>query len=152
MPVRPVLVLILVILIPHSHGVLIAAYAAAPGSSMKFTVPKLLLHSEGAVVLIASCVLYRELGASWLTFAILFLAPDLSMLGYLAGTKIGADAYNAVHTYVGPFLVWSLVYLTHRPSLLPFCVIWIAHIGFDRLCGYGLKYESGFKDTHLNRV
>ena len=31
-------------------------------------------------------------------------------------------------------------------------LIWLAHIGVDRLLGYGLKYPTGFKDTHLQRV
>ncbi|KKB35215.1 hypothetical protein QY97_01956 [Bacillus thermotolerans] len=31
-------------------------------------------------------------------------------------------------------------------------LIWSAHIGMDRAIGYGLKYSTHFKDTHLNRV
>lgn len=119
---------------------------------MKFSGPNLLLRSEGLAVLIAACVAYRELGESWGKFAALFLAPDLLMLGYLLGKKVGAGIYNTGHTYTAPFLLWVLVYSLHRPGLFAFCLIWTAHIGFDRLLGYGLKYSSGFKDTHLNRV
>jgi hypothetical protein len=119
---------------------------------MKFSGPKLLLHAEGLFVLLAACILYRHSGESWGRFAALFLAPDLSMLGYVFGKSVGACAYNAFHTYSAPVLLWIVLTLAHEPSLFWICVIWIAHIGFDRVLGYGLKYESGFKDTHLNRA
>lgn len=119
---------------------------------MKPSGPKLLLHLEGLVVFAAACALYRQLSASWLTFALLFLAPDLSMLGYFLGKKNGALAYNSVHTYLGPFLLGADIYFANQPALIPICVIWVAHIGLDRLIGYGLKYETDFKDTHLRRV
>jgi hypothetical protein len=119
---------------------------------MKISGPRILLHLEGLAVSIAACALYRQLGASWITFAILFLAPDISMLGYLLGKRNGALAYNSVHTYLGPFLLGTSAFLANQPTLLPICLIWIAHIGLDRAIGYGLKYESEFKDTHLGRV
>ncbi len=119
---------------------------------VKLSGPKILLHVEGLVVLVTACAVYRVLGASWTKFAVLFLAPDLFMLGYFFGKKTGARFYNSVHTYVGPFLLGLVGYLANQPALFPFCVIWTAHIGFDRLLGYGLKYESDFKDTHLRRV
>lgn len=119
---------------------------------MSLSVPKALLHLEGLVVLIAACVAYRSFGASWYKFGILFLAPDLSMLGYLFGKKVGAIAYNCVHTYVGPFLLCLLAHLANLPALFPLCIIWLAHIGLDRLLGYGLKYGIDFKTTHLHRV
>lgn len=119
---------------------------------MKIPSPKSLLHLEGFAVVVAACIFYRELGASWLWFAGLFLAPDLLMIGYVFGKKAGARAYNAGHTYAAPFLLWLVVYLAHQPALFPVCVIWVAHIGFDRLIGFGLKYETGFKDTHLAKV
>lgn len=96
--------------------------------------------------------MYRELGGSWRRFALLFLAPDLLMLGYVFGLKTGARVYNAGHTYASPFLLWAIVYFGHRSALFPLCLIWVAHIGFDRLLGYGLKYNCAFKDTHLQRV
>ena len=119
---------------------------------MKLSGPKLLLHAEGLAVLVAACIVYHEVAASWGLFAALFLAPDLLMVGYLFGKKVGAPLYNAGHTYTAPFLLWLVVYFAHQPSLFPLCLIWAAHIGFDRLLGYGLKYESGFKDTHHSRV
>jgi hypothetical protein len=119
---------------------------------MKFSGPKLLLHLEGLVVLMAACALYQKLGASWIRFAILFLAPDLSMFGYFLGKTIGAHLYNVAHTYVAPFALGSIAYFASLPSLFPICLIWMAHVGFDRFLGYGLKYNTDFKDTHLHRV
>ncbi len=114
--------------------------------------PKILLHVEGAAVLFAACAGYHQLHGSWLLFAVLFLAPDLFMLGYLINPKIGAAAYNIVHTYTGPLLLLVILWLANAPSQLPLVLIWFAHIGMDRMLGYGLKYPTAFKDTHLNRV
>lgn len=119
---------------------------------MKPLSPKILLHAEGLAVLVVACVAYHGLHAAWLWFAVLFLAPDLSMIGYAFGVKPGAMAYNAAHTYVGPLLLGVLAYLAPAPSLYSYALIWTAHIGFDRLLGYGLKYDTAFKDTHLGRV
>ncbi|MCR6656907.1 MAG: DUF4260 domain-containing protein [Opitutus sp.] len=114
--------------------------------------PKLLLHVEGAVVLVAAVFAYAKLGASWGYFALLFFVPDISMVAYAAGTRAGAWSYNAAHTYFGPALLAVVAYAAQYAGLLSVAVVWIAHIGFDRLLGYGLKYPSNFKDTHLHRV
>jgi hypothetical protein len=119
---------------------------------MKIFSPKTLLHLEGGVVLTAAGIAYHQLGASWWEFAALFLAPDLFMLGYLANLKLGAALYNLGHTYVVPFILGLIGYAAHAPGVYAVSVIWIAHIGFDRLVGYGFKYPTHFKDTHLGRV
>jgi hypothetical protein len=114
--------------------------------------PKPLLHIEGAAVLISACVLYRQSQAAWLWFGLLFFAPDLSMLGYFAGKKLGSALYNLVHTYTAPILALSTLWFSGRTSHSWVILIWLAHVGFDRMLGYGLKYETAFKDTHLQRV
>ena len=111
--------------------------------------PKPLLHLEGAAVFIASLFAYQWNHSSWLLLALLFLVPDLSMIGYVVGSRIGAIAYNAIHTYVGPFVLGAYSLGTGQHRLLLLTLIWIAHIGFDRTLGFGLKYPTGFKDTHL---
>lgn len=116
------------------------------------TKPRLLLHVEGAVVLLAAILAYRQIHAGWLLFAALFLVPDLSMLGYLLNAKIGAAAYNLVHTYSLPLLVFALAFYTSKPFLYPYVLIWAGHIGMDRMLGFGLKYPTGFKDTHFQRI
>ncbi|MGC4049469.1 MAG: DUF4260 domain-containing protein [Paludibaculum sp.] len=111
--------------------------------------PRPLLHLEGAAVLVLSLYAYQAQHASWGLFALLLLVPDLSMLGYLVNARAGAQAYNAVHTYVGPLLL-ALYSVGAHPALLPLALIWLAHIGMDRMLGYGLKYPTHFKDTHLS--
>lgn len=85
-------------------------------------------------------------------FLVLILSPDLVMLGYLAGKRIGAICYNVGHSYIGPILLAFLAFFLSHPLLAQLAMIWVAHIGFDRAIGYGLKYATDFKDTHLNRV
>jgi hypothetical protein len=112
--------------------------------------PRLLLRLEGMVVLMVSVVLFARGDHSWWLFALLFLVPDLSFLGFLAGPRLGAASYNALHTYMGPLALAAVFLLAGVPVAIP--LIWMAHIGFDRLLGYGLKYPSGFSDTHLGRI
>ena len=99
-----------------------------------------------------SAVLYTRTGASWWLFAALFLAPDLSMLGYLAGACWGARVYNAIHTYVVPATLALCALLLHAHLALAIALIWACHIGVDRALGYGLKYADGFSYTHLGLI
>lgn len=117
-----------------------------------FTKPALLLRIEGAFALGVSILLYHESHSSWILFAVLFFSPDLFMLGYLLNTRIGAAVYNFVHTILAPGVLIVIAILTFRQQLLPFAFIWTAHIGFDRMLGYGLKYPTRFQDTHLQHV
>ena len=110
------------------------------------------LRIEGAVVLVAAVVAYSQLGAGWGAFAMLFLLPDLSFLGYLAGPRVGAATYNAAHSYIGPVAMLVIASLGDAPVAMAAGLIWCAHIGFDRALGYGLKYATGFADTHLGRI
>jgi hypothetical protein len=114
--------------------------------------PTALLRAEGVALLVLSVLLYRETGGGWLMFGGLLLAPDLSMLGYLAGPKLGAAIYNAFHTYAVPAVVGALGMIFASPLAVPVALIWLAHIGMDRTLGYGLKYPSSFRDTHLEHV
>jgi Domain of unknown function (DUF4260) len=114
--------------------------------------PKLLLHVEGGAVFVASLILYAYTGGNWLIFALLILAPDLSALGYLAGTKVGAYVYNTFHFYLWPAGLALYGLLGSNPLAMQLAFIWAAHIGADRMLGFGLKYPTEFKDTHLNRV
>ena len=114
--------------------------------------PRLLLHLEGAAFLLAAGILYQRSHAGWLWFALLFFTPDFFMLGYLANKKVGALIYNLGHTYAAPLLLLLALSLSGQSTYGWLALIWLAHIGFDRLLGYGLKYETAFKDTHLQRV
>lgn len=114
--------------------------------------PKYLLHLEGFLVLVAAGASYGHFHYSWWKFAALFLIPDLAMIGYFAGPKVGALFYNLGHTYLSVAIAGAAGLMVHWHPVLPVCLIWLAHIGFDRGLGYGLKYPTAFKDTHLARV
>ncbi len=111
--------------------------------------PRLLLRAEGALVAVAAIVLFRHAGGRWGFFALFFLVPDVSMLGYLAGPRVGAAVYNGVHSYLAPGAAAAAGLAF--PAVLPLAATWLAHIGFDRMLGYGLKYATAFGDTHLGR-
>ena len=111
-----------------------------------------LLRLEGACYGIAALLVYWQLGFSWWMFALLILAPDLSMIGYLVGPRFGAICYNVVHATVLPWAMLLYYYLRPSDLTLALTMIWFAHIGIDRVLGYGLKYVSGFKDTHLGSI
>ncbi len=119
---------------------------------MKPALPAVLVRIEGAVMLALSILLYGLNGNSWLLFVVLFLVPDLSMLGYLGGPRIGAVSYNLFHTYAPPGLLAAFGLLTGSSLLASVALIWFSHIGFDRMVGFGLKYPTGFFDTHLHRL
>ena len=113
---------------------------------------QMLLRVEGLAVLTLTLLLYAYYGVGWVWFAVLILAPDLSMLGYLAGPRAGAATYNTVHTYVGPVLIWVGGAFLESRATTALALIWAAHIGLDRALGYGLKYATGFGHTHLGAL
>ena len=114
------------------------------------TRPPALLRLEGAAVLAVAAWAFSSTGASWWLFVGLLLAPDLSVVGFARGPRFGAAMYNVGHTYAAPALLalmaplWSFA--------LPVALVWAAHIGMDRMLGYGLKLPTGFKDTHLGTL
>lgn len=116
------------------------------------TLPATLLRLEGAAVFATAIALYANLGASWLLFALLFFVPDLSMVGYLANPRIGSLTYNALHTYALPAILAVVAFTIQWNPGIQIALIWFAHLGMDRMLGYGLKYPNAFKNTHLQQV
>jgi hypothetical protein len=114
--------------------------------------PRILLRLEGGATLAAAVAAYVAGGWSWWLFAGLFLAPDIGFAGFLVDRRVGAAVYNALHTYAVPTGLGLSAILAGAPAAFPVAIIWIAHIGFDRLLGYGLKYPTGFGDTHLGTI
>lgn len=116
------------------------------------TRPSLLLRAEGVAALVLTLVMYAAVGASWWIFILLILWPDLALLAYLTNERAGAIAYNAVHTYIVPALLFAFGFLLESQAAMAFALIWAAHIGADRALGFGLKYRSARRPTHLQRV
>jgi hypothetical protein len=111
-----------------------------------------LLRLEGAAALALFLTLYAQGGHGWGYFAAGFLTPDLAMLGYLHSARVGAWLYNAAHTYLGPLALLGLGWVGEQVWAVPIGLIWASHVAFDRMLGYGLKYERGFSFTHLGQV
>lgn len=105
---------------------------------------------EGVAVLAAALGTLWWLEADLLLVALLALAPDLSMLGYLAGPRVGARTYNLAHVYAGPLGLVGIGLWAGLPLAVVGGVVWAAHVGADRAVGYGLKYADGFGSTHLD--
>ncbi len=128
-----------------------AANSTAISSTTGAMETRLLQRLEGLVMLGLGVGAYVWLGQSWLVFALVFLVPDLSMLGYLHSVRTGTVTYNLVHTYSAPALM-AVSGLLLGPAMFGLAAIWTAHIGFDRALGYGLKLSSGFQQTHLGPI
>ena len=113
---------------------------------------KKLIQLEGMIVMILGIYIYFASGYSWWIFLLLLFVPDISMAGYMINTKIGAYLYNASHTFIAPLLLLLVGIMFSMDSLLMVGLIWMVHIGMDRMMGYGLKYKTHFKDTHIQRL
>jgi len=113
-----------------------------------------LVRLEGLIVGLTATIAFDYWQGSWLWFALLILTPDLGMVGYLVNPTIGSYTYNLTHAYLGPILLLLLLLVQGEPPqfwLLMTCM-WLAHIGFDRCLGFGLKYPTSFRDTHLQKL
>lgn len=113
---------------------------------------KFLLHAEGFAVLILSLYFYGHSQFSWIAFGFLLFTPDLSMIGYFFNHHLGSLLYNLFHTYSLSIVLIMFALLLSNQNLLAIGLILSAHMGMDRMMGYGLKYPSAFKETHLQRV
>ena len=110
------------------------------------------LRLEGAAAFIAGLALFGWLGGPWLLVIPLLLLPDVSMVGYLRGPRLGALTYNAVHTWAAGLAVLGLGLATGLVAVSIVGAILVAHVGMDRAAGYGLKLPTSFQDTHLGRI
>ena len=108
------------------------------------------LRLEAVLAAGGAIAAYAYLGFPWWLFGALILVPDVAMFGYLGGPRLGAMTYNLAHTYIAPALLAGLGYLFHEPLVWGLAAIWCAHIGLDRVLGYGLKLAGDFKHTHLS--
>lgn len=109
-----------------------------------------LLRAEGLCVLLFALWVYGRMDYSWIVMGVFFMAPDLTMLAYRKGARVGSVVYNAAHSYVGPLLL-SAMAVNMDTALFQPALIWFAHIGFCRLGRFGLKYPDSFGHTHLGQ-
>jgi Domain of unknown function (DUF4260) len=113
--------------------------------------PNTYLRLESAAIFGACVAALVYLGCPWWLAAVLFLTPDLAMLGYLINPQVGAISYNLAHFQLLAIGLAAFGLISSLPTLTLIGLIWLAHIEFDRTLGYGLK-NSSFQDTHLGRI
>ncbi len=111
--------------------------------------PRLFLLAEAAVLFIAALVAFAATEQSWWIVPAVLLLPDLAMSGYARSSRFGALVYNLAHSYPLPTLLGAVGLWQDSPLVQALAVVWFAHIGMDRMLGYGLKYDDGFAHTHL---
>ena len=111
-----------------------------------------ILRIESAAIGVAGVAGYLLLGGPLLLLVPALLAPDLSALGYLGGSRIGAVTYNLFHNWALAVGLGFVGLAAEQPWLLMAATVVTAHVGFDRALGYGLKLPTGFRDTHLGRI
>lgn len=118
---------------------------------------KLVLKLEELAMWIGCIILLYLSQVDWWWYALMFLGPDVSMLGYLFNTKVGAWCYNLLHhkglSIILVVVGWIIEVYTPGPYFIMYTgIILFGHSSMDRFFGYGLKYENGFKFTHLGKI
>ncbi len=121
-------------------------------TSENLITPTRMQRLEGLLLLGAAIWIFAQGGETWWLFALLLLAPDVSMLGYIDDPVMGAAVYNVGHILLGPAVLLAWGVGSASGLLLALGAVWLAHIGLDRLAGYGLKYADGFHHTHLGMI
>lgn len=116
------------------------------------SLPRAILHFEGAAVLVLATAAFFRLGFPWWLFLILLAAPDLSLLALAAGPRLGGVVYDLVHTMAWPLIVLFAGWWLGQDTAVAVGLGWLAHLGMDRALGIGLRYLDGRKETHMGRV
>lgn len=109
-------------------------------------------HLEGAGLLAGSLLAYTTTGQPWWLVPLTLLSPDLSAIGYLFGTKVGARSYNLTHITPLPGVLVAVGWWQNTSLAVALGLVWLAHIGLDRMLGYGLNYGDDFQHTHLSGI
>jgi hypothetical protein len=113
---------------------------------------KTIISIEEVAMFLLAIFGFSLLPFSWWVFPALLLLPDLSMIGYLINTKIGAIVYNLFHHKALAILIYVVGYQFSNSIFQLVGVILFAHASMDRVFGYGLKYFTDFKHTHLGII
>jgi hypothetical protein len=128
------------------------APAPTPVAGMTTGAVRTWLRLEGLAAFVIGLAVFGASGGNWLFVIPLLLLPDVSVIGYLAGPRIGTFTYNLVHNWVPGFVTLGIGLWLASPAITLAAAILIAHVGMDRAVGYGLKLPSSFQDTHLGRM
>ncbi len=110
------------------------------------------LRLEELAMFLLGIFMFDLLGYPWWLFFVLFLTPDIGMIGYALGNKSGALSYNIFHHKGIALLLYFAGMYFSLPIVQLVGVILFSHASFDRILGVGLKYEKGFKYTHLGEI
>jgi hypothetical protein len=110
------------------------------------------LRAEGLATFGAGLAGFLFLGLPWWAFLLLLIVPDVSMVGYLRGPRVGAVLYNVAHDLATGIAIAGAGLAIGSVPVAAAGAILVAHSGMDRMAGYGLKLPSSFKDTHLGRI
>jgi Domain of unknown function (DUF4260) len=110
------------------------------------------LRLEGLAAFVGGLMLFAASGGNWLFIVPLILLPDVSAVGYLVSSRVGAFSYNLAHNWVPGIVALGLGFGLASPPILLAAAVLIAHVGMDRALGYGLKLPGSFRDTHLGRL
>ena len=111
-----------------------------------------ILRAESVAIFVGGVLLFLQLNGNALWLLPLLLAPDVSMIGYLGGARLGSVTYNLVHNLVTALGLLAVGWFVPIAPLALVGAVLIAHVGMDRALGYGLKLPTDFKDTHLGRI
>lgn len=112
----------------------------------------IVLRVEAVTLFVAGVLLFLQLNGHPLWLLPLLLAPDVSMIGYIGGPRLGAVTYNLVHNLAIGLALLGVGWFAAVAPLALLGAILIAHVGMDRALGYGLKLPTDFRDTHLGRI
>ncbi len=113
---------------------------------------KTILKLEELLMFGLSIFLFSRLDFAWWWYPTLLFVPDLSMLGYLINTKIGALTYNMIHVKALGISIYLIgVLLASQPIQLAGLILF-GHSSMDRILGYGLKFQDAFTHTHLGNL
>jgi Domain of unknown function (DUF4260) len=137
---------------PHLEAASQTDAAVALGDGIVTGEPRRWLRIEGATLLVGSLIAYSATRQPWWLIPLTLLVPDLSMVGYLGGNRVGARIYNVAHCAPMPAIMVGLGWWQAMPLVLALGLVWFAHLGMDGLLGYGLKYDDHFQHTHLGWI
>lgn len=110
------------------------------------------IRVDAAAIVVLTLWAVSATNSRWRWFFALFLLPDLSMIGYVFGPRVGAVAYNIGHLYAWPVGLLATGLACHASFATTAALSWIAHIAFDNVVGYGLKLPTGFEYTALGPI